>query len=110
MRAGVLQNEDVLRIDVQLRVVNTRGKILERREDDGLSLVLEQVGICGRALEDRALWREITEQGDQSSVWLQRFAALGDDGAVHPFVAFVRKPLAQRLSSHGLAVQMHEIL
>src|SRR5215813_12951284 len=110
MRAGILQNEDVLCIDVQLRVVNTCGKILERGEDDGLALVLEQVCICGRALEYRALRREITEQGDEPSIRLQRLVALGDDGAVDPSVAFVRKPLAQRLSSHGLAVEMQEIL
>src|SRR4249919_4280256 len=109
MRAGILQDKDILGVNVQLWIVNTGGKVLERREDNSFALVLEQICIGGRTLEDRALRREIAEQGDQSSQRLQRFLALGDDGAVHPFVAFVRKPLAKRLSGHGQAVQMQEI-
>ena len=94
----------------ELRIVNAGRKILERREDNGFALVLEQICIGGRTLEDRALRREIAEQCDQSSLRLQRFLALGDDGAVHPSVAFVRKPLAKRLSGHGLAVEVQKIL
>jgi len=61
MRAGILQDKDILGVNVQLWIVNTGGKILERREDNGFALVLEQVCIGGRALEDRALRCEITE-------------------------------------------------
>jgi len=43
-------------------------------------------------------------------VRLQRFLALGDDGAVYPPVVFVRKPLAKRLSGHGPAVEVQKIL
>src|SRR5690349_24197648 len=106
MRSGILQNKNVLGLDVQLWIINARGKVLERRENNGFALVLEQVCIGGRALEDRAMRREIAEQGDQPSLRLQGFLALGDNSAVDPSVAFVRKPFAERFSGHGLAVQM----
>ena len=84
MRAGILQHQNILRLDVELGIVDARGEIGERGKHHRPALELEQIGVGGRALEDRALRRQIAEQRDQPALRLQRLVALRDDAAVDP--------------------------
>ena len=84
MRAGILQHQNIVGLDVERGIVDARGEIGERGEHHRPALVLEQLGVGRRALEDGALRREIAEQRDQPALRLQRLAALGDDRAVDP--------------------------
>ena len=82
MRAGVLQHQNVLGRDVERGIVDARGEVVERGEHHRPALVLEQLGVGGRALEDGALRRQIAEQRDQPALRLERLVARGDDRAV----------------------------
>ena len=75
MRPGVLQHENVLRVDIERGIVDARGEIGERGEHHRPALVLEQLRVGGRALEDGALGREIAEQRDEAALRLERLAA-----------------------------------
>ena len=63
------------RLDVERRIVDARGEVGERGEHHRPALVLEQLRVGGRALEDRALGREIAEQRDQPALRLERLVA-----------------------------------
>ena len=99
MRAGVLQHQNVVGGDVELGIVDARGEVLQRGEHHRPALVLEQLGVGGRALEDGALRREVAEQRDQPALRLQRLVALGDDAAVDPGVAASSRAPAARPAS-----------
>jgi hypothetical protein len=49
-----------------------RAEIFQRGEHHRPALVLEQIGVGGRALEDGALRRQVAEQRDQATLRLQR--------------------------------------
>ncbi len=72
MRAGILQHQDVVRRDVEIGIVDARGKVRERGEHHRPALVLEQLCVGRRTLQDRAARREIAEQRDQPALRLQR--------------------------------------
>jgi hypothetical protein len=72
--------------------------------------MLEQLGVGGRALEDRALGGEIAEQRDDAAAWLDRLRARRDDRAVDPVLAVGGEPLPQSLAGHGHAIEMQERL
>lgn len=95
MRAGVLQNEDVVRPNIEVRIVDTPCEILQAREHDGPALGLEQSGRCGRAFDDRALRREVASQRDQAAFARDRSVERMDDRAVNPVQRLVQA-LAQR--------------
>ncbi len=61
MRPGILQHQNVIRLDVKRRIVDPRREIGERGKHHRAAFVLEQFGVRGRALEDRALRRKIAE-------------------------------------------------
>ena len=42
VRAGILQHQDILRLDIERRIVDPRRKIGQRREHHGGAFVLEQ--------------------------------------------------------------------
>ena len=56
-RAGILQQHKIIRGHVEIGVVDARGQILERGEDDRSAFLFEQVRVGRRALEDRPLRR-----------------------------------------------------
>ena len=111
MRAGVLQHQDVLGAHVERRIVDARGKIGERGEHHRHALVLEQLLVRRRALEDRALGREIAEQRHQAALRFKRLVARRDDGAVDiAVVALGGEPLAERAAGDGQAIEMQQRL
>lgn len=71
MRTGILQNENILRINLKALIVNSRCKVVQRRKYNHATFMLEQAGVCGRALEDRTLRRQISEQSYQAAFGLQ---------------------------------------
>ena len=109
MRAGILQNENVVGFDIELGIVDARGQILERSEHHRPALVLEQIGIRRRAFEDGALRRDIAEQRHQPALRLERLFALGDDGAVDEIRRAVLEPFAQGLAGHRQAIEMQQV-
>ena len=110
MRAGILQHQNVVGLDVEIGIVDASGEIGQRGEDHRPALEFEQIGIGGRALEDGAAGREIAEQRDQSAQRLERFVARGDNGAVDPGVGVDVEPLAQRFAGDGQAIEMQQVL
>ncbi len=76
MRTGILQHQNIVRLDVERRIVDALGEIGERGEHDGAAFVLEQLCVGRRALEDRALRRQIAEQRDETALRFERLVAL----------------------------------
>ena len=110
MRPGILQHQNVVRLDVELGIVDAGGEIFQRREHHRPALVLEQSGVGRRALEDGALRRQIAEQGDQAARRLKRFLRLGDNRTVDIIALVAGEPLAQRFAGHCHAVKMQQRL
>ena len=95
---------------VERGIVDARGEIGERGEHHRPALVLEQLRVGGRALEDRAPGREIAEQRDQAALRLERLVARRDDGAVD-IAGLVRgETLAERVAGDGQAIEMQQRL
>ena len=69
-------------IDVQIFIVDARGHVVVVVEDDGFAGVLEQLGIGGRGLDDRAVGREVTAQHGQAAAALNRLIHRCDDVVV----------------------------
>ena len=67
MRPGILQHQDVVRLDVQRGIVDAGRQIFQPIEHHGAALVLEQRWRRRRALQDRAARRQIAEQRDQAA-------------------------------------------
>ena len=81
-RPGVLQYQEIVRRHIERGIVDARREVLERGEDDGAALLLEEFRVGRRALEDRAFRRQRAEQRDQPALRLQRIIEGFDDGAV----------------------------
>ena len=92
-------------------IVDARGEIGERGEHHRHAFVLEQLFVGRRALEDRALGREVAEQRHQPALRLERLVARRDDGAVDvAAVALGGKAFAERAAGDGQAVEMQQRL
>ena len=61
----MLQDEDALRRHGQRGIIHARGEILQRVEDHGRRLRLEQARIRGGALQDGASRGQGAEEGDE---------------------------------------------
>ena len=97
-------------LDVELRIVDARGEIVERREHHRPALVLEQSGVGRRAFEDGAVRRQIAEQRDQAARRFERLVERRDDRAIDIIVRVAGEPLAERLAGHGHAAEMQQRL
>ena len=109
MRAGILQHQNIRRLDLERRIVDPRRQIAERGKHHRAAFVLEQFGVGRRAFEDGALRRQIAEQRDQAALRFQRLVERRDDRAVD-ITDIVLKPLAQRLAGHREAIEMQQRL
>jgi len=106
----VLQHENILRLDIKRRIVARAARSAERREHHRPALVLEQLRVRRRALEDRALGRQVAEQRDKTRLALEWLLALRDDGAVNKRIGWRGKPLIERLARHGHTIEMQQRL
>src|SRR5262249_38457654 len=96
MRTGILQNKNILGIDLEALIIDASGKVFERRKYDRAAFELKQIGVCGRALEDRTLRCQVSEQRDQPAFGLKRIFPFGDDGSINPPGTFVFKSIPER--------------
>ena len=98
LRTGILQDEDVVRLDVEIGIVYPQGEILKAREHDGASLMFEQSGIGRGAFQNRAAGCKAAEQGNQSALWLKRLVQRCHDAEIRRF-CFACKTLRERFAS-----------
>src|SRR5262249_54267272 len=100
MRTGILQNENILGINLEALIIDTRGKVFKRRKYDRAAFELKKIGVRGGALEDRTLRCQVSEQRDQAAFGLKGLFPFGDDGSINPPGIFVLESVAKRFARH----------
>ena len=70
--ASVLQDQNIAGFDVEIGIVDARGEIVERRENNRPALMLEQARRRRGALEQCSAWRERPVQCDLAALRIDR--------------------------------------
>src|SRR4051812_39427533 len=110
MRPSILQHENVRGRHIEGWIVNARGKIVQRGERHYTTLMLEELRIGRRALENGATRGEIAEQSDQAALRFERLITRGDDRLLESGRSGGCKAFAKHLAGDSQTIEVQKRL
>ena len=105
--ADVFQHQNIVGMDIQVRVVNACGQVCAVFKHHSAALVFHQARISGRLFDDGTRWGQVAAQHRHAALWVNGVVGRTDDG-LRKKRWCSRQVLTQGFAGDGECIQLQQ--